>query len=68
MTNGDKIRAMTDEELLEFLMNLDFEFCEYCTVRSTCSDHCTVRSTCSDHEGCQETILKWLKEKKILRE
>ena len=52
MTNGDKIRAMTDEELLEFLMGLDFEFCEYCTVRSTCSDH----------EGCQETILKWLKE------
>ena len=52
MTKGDKIRAMTDEELLDFLMDLDFEFCE----------HCTARSTCSDHEGCQGTMRKWLKE------
>lgn len=55
MTNGDKIRAMTDEELLEFLIDSDFNFCE----------DCINRCTCGDYEGCREAmlILNWLKER-----
>ena len=48
MTNADRIRAMTDEELAEFL----------CCPQSVCPvDDC---EECYD-DKCQKCVLKWLK-------
>ena len=48
MTNADRIRNMTDEELAEFFKN-HFS-CAFCDVRT---------STCGD-DDCKEMMLKWL--------
>ena len=47
MTNGDKIRTMTDEELAKFLTD---DFCELLNCKSPCDGHCDRR------------MLDWLKE------
>lgn len=50
-TNADRIRAMTDEELAEFLWNVDHngldEFCN--------------KNPCPPNESCTECMLEWLK-------
>ena len=59
VTNGDRIRAMSDEELAEYLFN-----------RGNCSEYCygicAYQDECdgSDHaqEFCIEQIVKWLKQ------
>lgn len=55
MTNGEKIRSMTDEELVTFLM--DFDTCTHCENSSV--DGCT-------YETCEEIgrtcLLDWLKQ------
>lgn len=60
MTNADKIRAMTDEELAE-LMNssLDYFNCNDCEYR----EH--VRNGYCNENGCTKYILKWLKDEAI---
>lgn len=63
MTNGDRIRIMSDEELAEFLMNLALE-CEYQGENFP--------RDCKKTEGCQECFcdndlcLKWLKQDESL--
>lgn len=48
MTNGDRIRAMTDEELAEHILFMCKD-CEYC-------------GTCLHNEvTCQDGIRKWLR-------
>ena len=55
MTNGDKIRQMSDEELARFLSDLDFR-CSDCPASNICFkkefDNC----------GCDEVIPIWLKQ------
>lgn len=53
MTNTDKIRRMTDEELAEYLYNVGFGFdCELCC--SQADEDCAGR-------GCEKSILEWLR-------
>ena len=58
MTNGDKIRCMTDEELAEYLFDRG-NCCEYCYGICAFQDECDGQ----DHaqEFCIEQIVKWLK-------
>lgn len=54
MTNADKIRSMTDEELAEW-MAYKVE-CQYCSVRS---------ARCTESEAsCRANWLGWLREAK----
>ena len=50
-TNGDRIRAMSDDELAEFIG--DFELCD------VCSKEC---NALIDNEDCGKQLLKWLKQ------
>ena len=47
MTNADKIRAMTDEELSDFLNK---HFYAFCTL------------ICKECNDCKENLLKWLRQ------
>ena len=53
MTNADRIRAMSDEELAEFIENK--KPCEVCSCGKDGICYCGYGETC--HNG----ILKWLK-------
>lgn len=55
MTNADKIRAMTDEELASFLWNRDMNIVE----KASKAVGFTFRV---DEEQCVSNILNWLKE------
>ena len=48
-TNGDKIRNMTDEEILHLLI-------------ATCQRPCIAKNGDCDGEGCRQAWLDWLKE------
>lgn len=52
MTNGDMIRAMTDEELAEL-----FDQCADCQM---CIDHPT-----QCHDECIDGYLKWLRKEAV---
>lgn len=51
MTNGDRIRAMTDEELAKWL----------CSTHGSCASWCPVSGDC-DGEDCDRGLLDWLKQ------
>ena len=60
ITNADRIRSMTDEELAEFIFS---------QVKAKCSNHdCVGADTCYYHadwnsgecDGCDKAILRWL--------
>lgn len=53
ITNADKIRSMTDEELAEFLEKSDF-WDEIC-------DECKHLDGCQDTIFCASKTLEWLK-------
>lgn len=59
MTNADRIRTMTDEELAEYLFNRG-NGCEYCYGICAYQDECDGH----DHaqEFCIEQVVKWLKQ------
>lgn len=46
MTNGDKIRAMTDEELAEYLSNVHY---------------CPTPSICDPTKNCKDCWSEWLR-------
>lgn len=56
MTNGDKIRAMTDEELAEFI--------DIYNIEDICKTRCAVVNyqDCIGCENCKGNILLWLKQ------
>lgn len=56
ITNADRIRAMTDEELAEFIAYKTS--CETCVVRKGGSDEC-------HNTNCSTAWLDWLKEEAI---
>lgn len=49
MTNADRIRAMTDEELAELLRDYQCNTCDFIGF-------------CEQTDKCKEEIFKWLKE------
>lgn len=54
MTNADKVRQMTDEELLEWLRMLKWLDCMSCV----CMDYALER--CKDYVTCRECWKDWL--------
>lgn len=54
MTNGDRIRSMTDEELMKFLYSA-----YYRVDCSTCKEPKDERGMCSGY--CYMELLRWLK-------
>lgn len=50
MTNGDRIRSMTDEEIASFI-------CKIC-VRECCDLTCPARNICADGDN---GLQKWIK-------
>ena len=61
MTNGDKIRAMTDEELAEHILSTP--------AYETCIDFCKKMAECDDliesdkgipEEWCKQCLIDWL--------
>ena len=50
-TNADRIRAMSDEELTEFLYQ-----CEFCDL---CNEGC---DACTYNGYCDKRLLDWLKQ------
>lgn len=54
MTNADRIRTMTDEELAEFITSMDFDCADYCdSFASGCAFNCGKKD--------RKIALKWLK-------
>jgi len=60
-TNGDKIRAMTDEELADFVYSQVIAKCNNhdCVGADYCYYHADMNSSCGN--GCEQAIVKWLK-------
>lgn len=50
ITNADKIRSMSDEELFEFLDSISIYSCI-----------CPMKKSCSDFYSCEDAFLNWLK-------
>lgn len=62
MTNADRIRSMTDEELANFLYRFNDidEKVKFCTNKKVCIDLLDKGDTLPD-EWCKECLLEWLK-------
>ena len=54
MTNADRIRSMSDEDLAEQL-GLMTTICEFCAKQKNCED-------AQDYNCCMEGIFKWLQQ------
>jgi hypothetical protein len=56
LTNADRIRAMSDEELMQFLFNevSNNTICSFCVP--------TMRTKCKCDGHCKNGILEWLKQ------
>lgn len=52
MTNGDRIRSMTDEELTQFLMSGDSIVCSHCNRTTNCTLH--------DCKRLKDVFMQWL--------
>ena len=51
MTNADRIRSMTDEELADWYFDKFFP----------CVPYCSVFDECPEHDDCKICLLEWLK-------
>ena len=61
-SNGDRIRAMSDEALAEFLWvetDKTFNYCNVCEHYRTSAPHCAVRSMGRE---CIKARVNWLKQ------
>ena len=60
MTNAEKIRKMTDEELAMIIENIVDSNCYGCPAHS----RCPIDPRYEDRVGCNKRILDWLKNEK----
>lgn len=60
MTNADRIRAMSDEELAVYFTEDGWE-CHYCTEHERLDGHPLLRDERCD-EKCEEHCLDWLRQ------
>ena len=58
MTNGDRIRSMTDEELADILPTGDCFCCPIMTTKVTWAPHAGKMPV---YDSCEECALAWLK-------
>ena len=62
LTNADRIRAMSDEELAELLISADFcEGCEYCDKVGICRYY-EAHPDGVLADGCKQAARKWLQQ------
>lgn len=62
MTNADRIRAMSDEELAELLISADFcGECEYCDKVGLCRYYEANPDGILD-DGCKQAAISWLRQ------
>lgn len=59
MTNGDKIRAMTDKELSQFLLKVNTNYAMPCM---TGEDNCKWEDYPTHDKGCKDCFMEWLKQ------
>lgn len=58
-TNADRIRNMSDEELAEFITDMDFDCADYCdSFASGCAFNCEMLTV--PYKKNKEVALKWL--------
>lgn len=57
MTNGDKIRAMSNNELVDFIQDTTGMDCDYCPAGGMKSDRCRNYGV---GESCSQKIMRWL--------
>lgn len=57
ITNADRIRNMTDEELAEFLKNVNGSYAEPCMVGE---EDCKWEDYPTHDKGCKDCFLEWL--------
>ena len=60
MTNADRVRAMTDEELAKCIFEIGFD-CHLCSEHERLSDNPLLRHEKCD-EKCTEHCLEWLQQ------
>jgi hypothetical protein len=58
VTNGDKLRNMTDEELYRMVTAAGFSRCRFCDLMDTQGNKCFRNGA----EQCRSNILAWLKQ------
>ena len=51
MTNADKIRNMTDEDMAKYYFRVFFRLVPYCNMKA-----------CDDDDDCEVCLLDWLKQ------
>lgn len=61
MTNADRIRAMSDEELASIFLRADFCKCCEHEKGGVCNFIC-VYPNIPIYEGCRQAALKWMKQ------
>ena len=62
VTNADRIRAMSDEELAELLISADFcGECEYCDKVGLCRYYEAHPDGVLD-DGCKQAAINWLRQ------
>lgn len=62
MTNADRIRTMSDEELAELLISADFcEECEYCDKVWGCRYY-EAHPDGVLNDGCKQAAISWLRQ------
>lgn len=68
MTNADRIRGMSDEELAEFLIlspEMEFDVCKFCEYGNTSGDDrgiCLTKDGICRAEANCEAFKKWLRQ------
>lgn len=60
MTNADRIRAMTDEELAAYLVDIGFD-CHLCSEHRRIDNEPLLRNEKCD-EKCEKHCLEWIKQ------
>ena len=60
MTNADRIRNMTDEELAKFLFNVNSAYAEPC-MTGIYGHTCKWEDYPTHDKGCKDCFLEWLK-------
>ena len=58
VSNADRIRGMSDEELAKFIKHLDSGLDEICDIQDISQDG----NGCDRHENCYACYLDWLKQ------
>lgn len=60
MTNADRIRSMTDDELADFLNNVNSAYAEAC-MTGEYGNTCKWEDYPTHDKGCKDCFLEWLK-------